>query len=682
MWFASDLVQGEHNGKVQRSGALQRASCPWGAEGISGSFRRFSVQFWAVHSPEVPFVLGRHAGFAVVMKKENSYQIEAKAVFNAAISALSRGSKWLRALQLAKVMPGQGIEPGIVTSNALCSACGRQSAWIKATSLLQEALRLNLKLGAVFLGTSAAFLERGKQWTLCLNLLLSFCTRDVALEPITCNSAFSSCEKSGQWPAALSLMTSTCHIRILLDVISWSAAISACEKAEQWLQALSLFRIVQACSSPNSFTHSAILSSCEKASRWQQASQLLHVQKFSLGRFETLHCNSVLSSCRTCSSWRVALVFLQDLSNLSGLRVNSISFNSVLRSLLADEGLNRWQDGQLLMQRLLARGMQVTIITGNTLMSLYDKARQWSHAQDLLAHKLSLYGLLVDIMTYNGALSAFEKGSQWPRAQWQLTCMLKYGPQPQIVTLGGSIAALGAAQLWEHSLLRFGSMGEFRLKANSVAFGAVLNACDRGQSWKAALALVLAASRDRAELGAVEFNSAITACSSSHVTDHALACAREMLLRRVMPDQVTCNALLALYGRAGMWNEAICLLRKTPVPGLTSPPLAPDVLSYSAALAACAKGCRPYEAEGLLTTAKSSRIALDLQAISNAVSSFRQASLWQQALGLALAMDSMDAVLLELASGAAEVGGCPTSAVELLHAAASTAHLGIRDARC
>ena len=462
MWFASDLVQGEHNGKVQRSGALQRASCPWGAEGISGSFRRFSVQFWAVHSPEVPFVLGRHAGFAVVMKKENSYQIEAKAVFNAAISALSRGSKWLRALQLAKVMPGQGIEPGIVTSNALCSACGRQSAWIKATSLLQEALRLNLKLGAVFLGTSAAFLERGKQWTLCLNLLLSFCTRDVALEPITCNSAFSSCEKSGQWPAALSLMTSTCHIRILLDVISWSAAISACEKAEQWLQALSLFRIVQACSSPNSFTHSAILSSCEKASRWQQASQLLHVQKFSLGRFETLHCNSVLSSCRTCSSWRVALVFLQDLSNLSGLRVNSISFNSVLRSLLADEGLNRWQDGQLLMQRLLARGMQVTIITGNTLMSLYDKARQWSHAQDLLAHKLSLYGLLVDIMTYNGALSAFEKGSQWPRAQWQLTCMLKYGPQPQIVTLGGSIAALGAAQLWEHSLLRFGSMGEFR----------------------------------------------------------------------------------------------------------------------------------------------------------------------------------------------------------------------------
>ena len=621
------------------------------------------------------FILARRACFT------GEEESEAKAIFNAAISAFGRGSKWLRALQLARQMPGQGIEPGIVTTNALCSACGRQSAWTKATGLLQEALGVNLELGAVFLGTSAAFLERGKQWTLCLNLLLSFCRRDVALEAVTCNSAFSSCEKSGQWPAALSLMTSACHSWISLDIVSWSAAISACEKAGQWLQALSLFRMVQASLSPNSFTHSAILSSCEKASRWQQASQLLHVQKFSLRRFETLHCNSVLSSCRTSGSWRVALVFLQDLSNLSGLRANSISFNSVLRSLLSDEGLNRWQDGQLLLQRLLADGMQVSVITGNTLMSLYDKAKKWSHAQDLLAHQLSFYGLPVDIMACNGALSAFEKGSQWTRAQRQLTCMLKCGPQPEIVTLGGSIAALGAAQLWEHSLLRFGSMGEFRLKANSVTFGAVLNACDRGQSWKAALALVLAARRDTAELGAVELNSAITACSSSHVTDHALACAREMLVRRVMPDRVTCNALLALYGRAGMWNEAICLLQQTTlVPGLTLPPLAPDVLSYSAALAACAKGCRPYEAEGLLTTAKSSRIALDLQAISNAVSSFRQASLWQQALGLALAMDSMDAVLLELASGAAEVGGCPTSAVELLHAAASTAHLGIRDA--
>ena len=245
------------------------------------------------------------------------------------------------------------------------------------------------------------------------------------------------------------------------------------------------------------------------------------------------------------------------------------------------------------------------------------------------------------------------------------------------MTLGASVAALGAAQLWELSLARFNTLGQFSLQANAVACGAALNACDRGQSWESALALLLAAQHHAAELGAVEFNSAITCCSSSYVNDHALATARTMIHSRVTPDLVTCNALLAVCARAGMWYEAVCILRRTPILSIRLPPMMPDVLSYSAALAACSKGSRPYEALTLLSDARCLRIPLDLQANTNAVSAFHQANLWQQAL--AIAQDTpMDAVLLEVALSASEVGSSSMSAILLLGTAGSTAESAMR----
>ena len=184
---------------------------------------------------------------------------------------------------------------------------------------------------------------------------------------------------------------------------SWSAAVSACENGA-WRRALSLFQSLQACLRPNSFTHSAVLSSCEKGNEWQQASELLNMQKRSTVRVEALHFNSALSACRM-GAWAVALALLENLM----VGMNSISFNSVLRSLES----GRWADGQHLLQRLLAKSMQPSLITGNSLMTLYEKSNQWSCAQDLLAHQLPFYRLLADTVTYNGALSAFEKGSQW-----------------------------------------------------------------------------------------------------------------------------------------------------------------------------------------------------------------------------------------------------------------------------
>ncbi|CAE8614947.1 unnamed protein product, partial [Polarella glacialis] len=92
-------------------------------------------------------------------------------------------------------MPGNVVEPDVISYNAAMSAC--------------------VKAG---------------QWQLALGLLSLM----PLFDRISCSIAISACASAAQWKPALELLKNMPELRIFPNVISYSAAITSCEKGGQW----------------------------------------------------------------------------------------------------------------------------------------------------------------------------------------------------------------------------------------------------------------------------------------------------------------------------------------------------------------------------------------------------------------------------------------------------------------
>lgn len=236
---------------------------------------------------------------------------------------------------------------------------------------------------------------------------------------------------------------------------------------------------------PNSFTYCALFSACEKAAAWSVALDSLQLLPCIRLMPETLLGNAVLSACGKAGNWMRTTSWLGgDASN-----TNDVSFNAALAGLGSDEcGL--WRRGQALFHVMRSEGIQCNLISCNSLMTIFEKSREWRHGQNLLATGLHCFGVTEDSVTFNAVLSAYEKGRQWRCAQWQLACVLKSKPtMVSVVTLGACISAYGVAAAWERATHLYSRLVELGIQANSVTCGAALSACERGRSWALALRL-------------------------------------------------------------------------------------------------------------------------------------------------------------------------------------------------
>ena len=412
---------------------------------------------------------------------------------------------------------------------------------------------------------------------------------------------------------------------------------------------------------PNSFTYGALLTACEKA--WSVALQSLEELPRCRMMPETILCNAALGACGK-AGWRTTTMLL-DHMHASSLQRSDVSFNAVLGFFGSLEFGSLWRSGQALFHFMRAEGIKPNLISINSLMTSFEKNREWRRAQAFLAEGVDCHGFEEDAVTLNALLSAYEKGYRWAQAQWQLACMVAR-QMVSAVTLGACISAYGVATEWERAVDVHRDVLSYRIEANSVMCGAALSACARGNCWKLAFSLA----ETDTHLGPVELNSALTACSSSHVTDRALMLARQMARRRVQMDLVTCNAVLSICGHEGLWFESIELLKSRSNMGLDFGGIQPDVLSFSAALSSCAAAGRPAEAMKLLVDATASQVILDTAAMTNAVAACQRKYLWQQVLQL-VQPERSDAVLLQFSLDSADIAGCHFAGAGVLDVIAS-----------
>ena len=82
--------------------------------------------------------------------------------YSAAISALSKGQMWHKALELFREIEASGGKPSIVTYNATMTALEKGLQWERALDLFDEMKLKNMPVTVVSYGSAISACEKGK----------------------------------------------------------------------------------------------------------------------------------------------------------------------------------------------------------------------------------------------------------------------------------------------------------------------------------------------------------------------------------------------------------------------------------------------------------------------------------------------------------------------------------------
>jgi pentatricopeptide repeat protein len=82
--------------------------------------------------------------------------------YSAAISALSKGQMWAKALELFREIEASGGKPSIVTYNATMTALEKGLQWERALDLFDEMKLKNMPVTVVSYGSAISACEKGK----------------------------------------------------------------------------------------------------------------------------------------------------------------------------------------------------------------------------------------------------------------------------------------------------------------------------------------------------------------------------------------------------------------------------------------------------------------------------------------------------------------------------------------
>eukprot|EP00438_Fugacium_kawagutii_P023179 Skav200836 [mRNA] locus=scaffold3034:177402:186526:- [translate_table: standard] len=136
------------------------------------------------------------------------------------------------------------------------------------------------------------------------------------------------------------------------------------------------------------------------------------------------------------------------------------------------------------------RGVRRTTISYSSLLSAFEKGKQWRFALGLL-EQMDLAKVLKDTTVHNAAMSACEKCSQWQRAQALLTAL-----PPRLrdtYSFNAVMTACANAKEWKATLSLLQKMQRESLTCDSFSYAASIAACGTVRNWTAALALFAAA---------------------------------------------------------------------------------------------------------------------------------------------------------------------------------------------
>lgn len=362
-------------------------------------------------------------------------------------------------------------------------------------------------------------------------------------------AAIDACDKGRKWKTALSLLADMRAKGLEPNVVAYTAAIAACARAGQSDEALRLFRELKA---PNAHAYSAAIAACKNAT----ALELLDEMR-TAGIHPTIKAYSAaLSACEKADLWEAALGVIDDMQ-AAGIEPDSSCFNAAAFACAA-----AGQTAKCL--ELFAMTVKKDVVSYNAALTAYEQAAMCDEAVALLDEIPE-----PNARSYNLAISACGKAKRVDLARR----ILNKAPTRTLYNAAIDACAKAADYRGALELLR-----AMPMQPDAVAVTAAMTACIHGGEPLQALDLF-----DTLEdPDTVAFNTAVAACG----TDWRRAL---VLLKKARnqgaADVITFSSAIAACEKAGEAETAIAVLRVMEACG---PP--PNVVTYNAALSACAKG--------------------------------------------------------------------------------------------
>ncbi|CAE7616304.1 exgA [Symbiodinium microadriaticum] len=230
------------------------------------------------------------------------------------------------------------------------------------------------------------------------------------------------------WEPALAMLhqLETGAFGIQPTVHHYGAVASCLEFVKNWEKALALMRSLQSRGlMPSVQFCGAIITACEKSCQWERALSLLRrMGELSAGP-DVMAFNTSIAACGKGRRWKDAVLLLAEMSS-------SELLPSVVMSAL--ERSRQWMLAVMIMDGILARGLEADYITWNSVISACESGSQWAQALRML-HRARLCfvadpsGMPQKLKRgTNSVISACGKASRWPLGVQLLRMMREDGP--------------------------------------------------------------------------------------------------------------------------------------------------------------------------------------------------------------------------------------------------------------
>eukprot|EP00434_Breviolum_minutum_P024524 symbB.v1.2.021663.t1/scaffold1886.1/size97136/2 len=461
-----------------------------------------SVQVWRFRPNTVSFnsclrTWPWHRGLLMVMARA---MVEADVITcNTAMAA----DPWPNALMLLDGFRRSRLQADTITFNSLLSR-----VWILAGSLLQMR---GLCLETNLVSYNAGIHAWEGDWPMSLHSLMEVPDPDI----ISFGSSISGCGKAAEWQRAVHLMFQLPSRRLRVNAVAMNSAIAA----GPWYFSSCLLEATVYSSLPTVVSYNAMAASCERFGLWPYTLNVLESLVAKSFKVSPVLCNTAISACETGGAWSTAEALLAAMPH-----PDIISFNAALSA----NGESQWHRSLRLLERLLCRDLEASVVTYNAAIA----ASGW-------ARGLGLLPVLADEVTCNTVINTCNT---WQQATALLGVMKDGRCQSNAISCGTMVSQ--CREFWARALYLL----EMEQDINEVACSAVISCCEQGDEWRQALAVLLQMQERTLLANAIAINAAISACEKCKRWKEAIALLD--LLQTQRQDDVADVVSVEVYTRA------------------------------------------------------------------------------------------------------------------------------------
>ncbi|CAE8697049.1 unnamed protein product, partial [Polarella glacialis] len=435
------------------------------------------------------------------------------------------------------------------------------------------------------------------------------------------NVAITACEQSRRWFQALQLLSHMLRFGPSPDIISFNAVIGALKKGEQWARALQIFGVIpEAGLTPTPRTFTTVIGACSRCGAGDQAIRLVRDMQDQRHEISQFVRTELVKVFQKAGDWQLAL---EQLSEVRAMSEHPDKF--LLTAVVVSCGMaRRWEEALRVLEEaaLPDAGLYVAVARA------CEVAHQRQHAQAVRLRSQNRQqagvlqraksGTVAARATVREAVEAHERSGSWAEALHAVAVMWQEGLDPGDAVIRAAAAACGTEE-WERAIHL---LEEARRRTNrepSVAvYDAVLGACL--VAWRSALDLLTGLRSSGRSLSVITYSHAINACveggrrfeAKGGVSSKAWLRAVSLLIQAaedgLQIDAAACNAALSAcitVRRAksstavavGKWQPALQVLE-----GMVLRGPHPNIVSYSAAVRACAEATEWEQVVNLLAS--------------------------------------------------------------------------------